>query len=89
MPRTGRPFSVRMSNCGELGWVFDNEADTLALDARFMGFDMTEFLENDAVRPPLMSYLFHRLDDVIDGNPVIIDIDEKTLAKLEALLRPR
>lgn len=61
---------------GELGWVFDNEADTLALDARFMGFDMTEFLENDAVRPPLMSYLFHRLDDVIDGNPVIIDIDE-------------
>lgn len=61
---------------GELGWVFDNDADTLALDARFMGFDMTEFLDNDAVRPPLMAYLFHRLDDVIDGNPVIVDIDE-------------
>lgn len=61
---------------GELGWVFDNEADTLALDARFMGFDMTEFLDNDAIRPPLMSYLFHRLDDLIDGSPVIVDIDE-------------
>ena len=23
MPRTGKPFSVRMSNCGELGWVSD------------------------------------------------------------------
>ena len=25
MPRTGRAFSVRMSNCGELGWVSDKE----------------------------------------------------------------
>ncbi len=23
MPRTGKPFSVRMSNCGSLGWVSD------------------------------------------------------------------
>jgi DNA oxidative demethylase len=25
MPRTGKPFSVRMTNCGELGWVSDRE----------------------------------------------------------------
>jgi alkylated DNA repair protein (DNA oxidative demethylase) len=25
MPRSGRPFSVRMSNCGPLGWVSDKE----------------------------------------------------------------
>lgn len=25
MPRTGKPFSVRMSNCGSLGWVSDIE----------------------------------------------------------------
>ena len=25
MPRTGKPFSVRMSNVGELGWVSDRE----------------------------------------------------------------
>lgn len=24
MPRTGTPFSVRMTNCGELGWVSDS-----------------------------------------------------------------
>lgn len=25
MPRTGKPFSVRMTNCGELGWVSDKD----------------------------------------------------------------
>jgi len=25
MPRTGKPFSVRMSNCGALGWVSDKD----------------------------------------------------------------
>ncbi len=25
MPRSGRPMSVRMTNCGELGWVTDKE----------------------------------------------------------------
>ena len=25
MPRTGKPFSVRMTNCGELGWVADKD----------------------------------------------------------------
>lgn len=25
MPRTGKPFSVRMSNCGPLGWVSDEK----------------------------------------------------------------
>jgi alkylated DNA repair protein (DNA oxidative demethylase) len=25
MPRTGQPFSVRMSNCGPLGWVSDRD----------------------------------------------------------------
>ena len=28
MPRTGKPFSVRMSNCGPLGWVSDKTAAT-------------------------------------------------------------
>jgi type IV secretion system protein VirB4 len=70
------PRLERWMKGGELGWMFDNDADTLALDARLMGFDMTDFLDNDEVRPPLMSYLFHRIDDVVDGRPVIIDIDE-------------
>eukprot|EP01037_Dinobryon_pediforme_P002521 gene2521-2560_t len=26
MPKTDKPFSVRMSNCGELGWVSDQKS---------------------------------------------------------------
>lgn len=26
MPNTGKPFSVRMTNCGELGWVSDRQS---------------------------------------------------------------
>lgn len=26
MPKTGRPFSVRMTNCGDLGWVSDKHS---------------------------------------------------------------
>ncbi|MEW7008931.1 alpha-ketoglutarate-dependent dioxygenase AlkB [Lentilitoribacter sp. EG35] len=26
MPKTGKPFSVRMTNCGELGWVSDEQS---------------------------------------------------------------
>src|SRR3546814_5595979 len=29
-----------------LGWVFDNPQDSMTLDARFIGFDMTDFLDN-------------------------------------------
>lgn len=61
---------------GEYGWVFDNDRDLLSLDVTLAGFDMTDFLENDIVRPALMAYLFERIDMVIDGRPAIIDIDE-------------
>lgn len=61
---------------GPLGWVFDNEADTLKFDSRFMGFDMTDFLDNPEIRTPLMMYLFHRIDALLDGRRVVVDIDE-------------
>ena len=61
---------------GSLGWVFDNEADEMRLDARFIGFDMTDFLDNGDIRTPLMLYLFHRIDKMLTGNRTIIVIDE-------------
>ena len=33
MPRTGKPFSVQMSNCGPLGWVSDEARLSLPADA--------------------------------------------------------
>ncbi|WP_336277035.1 VirB4 family type IV secretion/conjugal transfer ATPase [Bartonella sp. CB178] len=59
-----------------LGWVFDNDYDDLSLDAQFIGYDMTDFLDNEEIRRPLMMYLFNRILDLIDGRRIIIVIDE-------------
>ncbi|MEY3201086.1 MAG: hypothetical protein RIR70_636, partial [Pseudomonadota bacterium] len=53
---------------GALGWLFDNAEDTLDLDqCPIVGFDVTEFLENDTTRTPTIMYLFHRIENMIDG----------------------
>jgi type IV secretion system protein VirB4 len=61
---------------GEHAWLFDNAADRLDLDARILGFDMTRILDAPAVRTPAMMYLFHRLEQRLDGEPAIIVVDE-------------
>jgi type IV secretion system protein VirB4 len=61
---------------GEHGWLFDNEHDKLDLSARVLGFDMTALLENPRLRTPTMMYLFHRIDERLDGKPTMILIDE-------------
>ncbi len=66
----------RWERGGPLGWVFDNEADEIGIGARFLGYDMTDFLDNEEIRTPLMAYLFHRVEKLIDGRRIIIVIDE-------------
>lgn len=58
------------------GWVLDNEVDALAFAPRFLGFDITQLLDNDEVRTPVMMYLFQRLLSLVDGRRLVIDIDE-------------
>lgn len=61
---------------GKNGWLFDNAQDRLDLDNRVLGFDMTALLENPKLRTPTMMYLFHRIDERLDGHPTMILIDE-------------
>ncbi|MHA7819692.1 MAG: VirB4 family type IV secretion/conjugal transfer ATPase [Erythrobacter sp.] len=61
---------------GEHAWLFDNDRDLLDLDTRVLGFDMTQLLENPRLRTPTMMYLFHRIDERLDGEPTMILIDE-------------
>ncbi len=61
---------------GEHAWLFDNARDRLDLSARVLGFDMTALLENPRLRTPVMMYLFHRIDERLDGQPTMILIDE-------------
>ncbi len=66
---------------GDYAWLFDHPAnadgtDGLDLDARVIGFDLTQILDDPAARTPAMMYLFHRVEERLDGAPSIIVIDE-------------
>jgi type IV secretion system protein VirB4 len=61
---------------GENAWLFDNMTDELDLDVRTIGFDMTQVLDSPALRTPAMMYLFHRVEQRLDGEPTLIVIDE-------------
>jgi type IV secretion system protein VirB4 len=61
---------------GERSWLFDNEADLTDLKAEAVGFDMTQILDDPASRTPAMMYLFHRVEERLDGCPSIIVVDE-------------
>ena len=61
---------------GEHAWLFDNKEDELDFENRVLGFDMTELLEDRRLRTPVLLYLFHRIEDRLDGSPTMILIDE-------------
>jgi len=61
---------------GEHGWLFDNARDALDLSVRIAGFDMTALLDQPELRTPAMMYLFHRIEERLDGEPTMILIDE-------------
>src|SRR5205085_720487 len=61
---------------GERAWLFDNREDKTDLTAESVGFDMTQILDDAAVRTPAMMYLFHRVEERLDGSPAIIVVDE-------------
>lgn len=62
---------------GALNWVFDNEVDTLDLKSNKMfGFDVTQFLDNETIRTPIVMYLFQRVEQLLDGRRVMIFLDE-------------
>lgn len=61
---------------GEHAWLFDNPADEIDLSRDAIGFDMTRLLDDPVLRTPAMMYMFHRVDQGLDGSPAIIVVDE-------------
>ncbi len=61
---------------GDHAWLFDNATDQLDIETRILGFDMTKLLDSPTIRIPAMMYLFHRLEQRLDGNPALIVVDE-------------
>jgi type IV secretion system protein VirB4 len=59
--------------------VFDNATDEVA--SRFghttpLGFDVTAFLDNSAIRTPVTLYLFHLVRQLLDGRRLVCWLDE-------------
>lgn len=67
------------SQGGNYAWVFDNASDAVAPlmgSYALVGFDVTDFLDNPVVRPPLTMYLFHLVQRMIDGRRLVCWMDE-------------
>jgi len=62
---------------GQFSWVFDNDIDTLNFsDSPMIGFDVTDFIDSPEIRTPIIMYLFHRIEEMIDGRRLMIVMDE-------------
>ncbi|TNM65305.1 VirB4 family type IV secretion/conjugal transfer ATPase [Aliirhizobium smilacinae] len=62
---------------GDKAWLFNAAEDVLSFEGnRTFGFDMTHILSNEAMRTPALMYLYHRLDALLDGTPVMFFMDE-------------
>jgi type IV secretion system protein VirB4 len=59
-----------------LGWVFDGSRDILRTGNKLAGFDTTALLKNTDIAAPLLRHLFFRMNQRIDGSPMLIAIDE-------------
>lgn len=67
------------STGGEYAWVFDNEEDTVVpqlVGQSTIGFDVTQFLNHELLRAPINRYLFHLVEQLIDGRRFVCWVDE-------------
>lgn len=74
---------------GPHAWLFDNAQDRLDIAARTLGFDMTRLLDLPILRTPAMMYLFHRVEERLDGTPTMLLIDEGWKALDDAVFAER
>ncbi len=64
---------------GEYAWVFDNERDSVTgiiEQNATIGFDVTDFIDNQTTCTPITMYLFHLTKGLMDGRRLICWMDE-------------
>ncbi|TIL49613.1 VirB4 family type IV secretion/conjugal transfer ATPase [Mesorhizobium sp.] len=62
---------------GEKAWMFNAPHDVLSFSGRSVfGFDMTSILLTEDLRTPALMYIYHRLDELLTGDPVMFFMDE-------------
>ena len=58
------------------GWLFNNPVDLVDFSKPVVGFDMTKILADKKLRSAALLYIFHRLEEIIDGTPLMLFLDE-------------
>jgi type IV secretion system protein VirB4 len=64
---------------GDEAWVFDNPEDLvvpLFHRTSTIGFDGTDFMNNEFTRGPVSQYLFHLVQQMLDGRRLVFWVDE-------------
>jgi type IV secretion system protein VirB4 len=64
---------------GEYAWVFDNPNDSVVPQLAghaTIGFDVTHFLTHELIRAPVNRYLFHLVEQLLDGRRLVCWVDE-------------
>lgn len=72
---------------GEYAWVFDNATDSVVpqlLGNTTIGFDVTHFLTHELIRGPVNRYLFHLVEQLLDGRRLVCWVDEFSNALADA-----
>ncbi|MCQ2581807.1 MAG: hypothetical protein MJ170_02375 [Alphaproteobacteria bacterium] len=73
-----RPALKKWIDPLQYGDIFNEDSDTLDLQARLTTFDFTDILQDETLSPAVISYILHRINNttVSGGNPSLIMIDE-------------
>ena len=73
-----RPALKKWVDDLQYGDMFNEDSDTLDLQARLTTFDFTDILQDSELAPAVISYILHRINNttVSGGNPSLIMIDE-------------
>jgi type IV secretion system protein TrbE len=80
-----RPYTVG----GNYGQLLDAASDDLQA-GRFQVFEMKHLLAlDDKAAVPVLLYLFHRIEQRLDGSPTLIEIDEAWMALMHSLFGAR
>lgn len=64
---------------GKYGDLLDARKDGLDLTSRFITFEMDSLPQGEmgkGITVPVLLYLFHRIEDMLDGSPTMIVLDE-------------
>jgi len=61
---------------GAFASLFDHQEENLNLNNPIAGFEMAELTENKACLIPVLSYLLHKINLMLDGTPTILVLDE-------------